>query len=352
MRASRKTRQPGLPKALGTVVPAAFLAVGLAVLSGCRGGDDSGQPSVARKPGLILHADSLATPFESLERAFEAKHTDLDVMRESSGSRLAARKVMLGRPADVIAVADYLIVDQMLRPEFADWYVCFATNQVGIARTDASRYGGEISAENWFEILTRPKVNVGAGNPNEDPCGYWTELCWKLADLHYKPEQSIYERMMKKCPRETRLADAQQLLARAESMGGTDYVWVYKSQADAHHVPFVSLPPEINLSDPAHAARYGQVSVELEGKEPSKTVTKRGHPIIFAICTLKSGQNAAGAVKWVQFVLSDDGRTLLEKSFLPVTNPPFTFSLAEIPEALRAGVEERPKPEAASATTQ
>jgi molybdate/tungstate transport system substrate-binding protein len=301
---------------------------------------------------MVFIADSLATPFAAVEKAFEEANPDLEIVREPSGSVMVATKIAsLNRKADVIAVADYLVIENILQPKnHADWYVCFATNEIGIAKTTASKYGSEINADNWFEILSRDDVTVGAGNPEHDPCGYWTELAWKLADLHYKPETSIFERMMAKAPRKTRPSDSQQLLSRLQSAGGTDYVWVYKSQAAAHNLPFLSVPDAINLSDPASAARYGQVSIEIP--KDGGTRTKRGHPIIFAITTINQSPNPEGAKRWVRFVLSDEGQRILEANFMTVTKPPYTFNLAEVPADMRDGVVEKPKPDAPSVAAQ
>ena len=193
----------------------AAAGLGLLVAGGC------GDGSAARKSVVVFHADSLSMPFEAIEEAFEKLHPDLDLQRTPSGSVMAANKILLGNSADVIAVADYLVIDDVLAPEgHTDWSICFATNEIGIAYTTASKHRAELTPENWFEILTRDDVTVGAGDPDNDPCGYWTELCWKLADKHYDGE-SVFDRMMKACPRADRPDDAQQLMARITSQGRT-----------------------------------------------------------------------------------------------------------------------------------
>lgn len=46
---------------------------------------------------------------------------------EAAGSRDCARKIRdLKRPCDVLASADYLVIEQLLVPDYADWNICFA----------------------------------------------------------------------------------------------------------------------------------------------------------------------------------------------------------------------------------
>ena len=122
---------------------------------------------------------------------------------------------------------------------------------MGILYTEMSTGSSELTADNWFDVLSRPDVEVQAANPHHDPCGYWTHLCWRLADRYYPASAgggTIYERMMGKCgPANERRADAQQLLHLVESVGGVDYAFVYRSQALQHNLPFQRLPPQINL---------------------------------------------------------------------------------------------------------
>ncbi|MCK7537787.1 MAG: hypothetical protein MZV63_45960 [Marinilabiliales bacterium] len=43
-----------------------------------------------------------------------------------------------------MASADYFVINQLLIPEYADWSIRFATNEIVIAYTEKSAYSGEI----------------------------------------------------------------------------------------------------------------------------------------------------------------------------------------------------------------
>ena len=118
----------------------------------------------------IFHAGSLSGPFEDLEKIYEKKYDDVDVLRESAGSADTIRKVTdLGKVADVIGSADYTLIKSMMMendPVFANWYIQFAVNQLVIAYTDKSTANTELSINNWPEIFARDNVNFGFSNPN------------------------------------------------------------------------------------------------------------------------------------------------------------------------------------------
>ena len=144
--------------------------------------------ALAEPKGVVtmFHAGSLTMPFEAMEKAFEAKYPGVDLQREPSGSQAAARKVTdLNKPCDIMASADFKVIDKMLIPAYADWNIRFATNQMVLCYTDKSRHASEISAENWYEVLQKKDVVWGHSDPNLDPCGYRSLMVLQLAEKHY-----------------------------------------------------------------------------------------------------------------------------------------------------------------------
>ncbi|MDY6952286.1 MAG: substrate-binding domain-containing protein, partial [Thermodesulfobacteriota bacterium] len=121
----------------------------------------------------LFHAGSLSVPFAEMEKTFEAKYPKVDLLREASGSQKAARKISdLKKPCDIMASADYRVIDKLLIPDLADWNIRFATNQLVLCYTDKSKYSDEVNADNWYQVLQRKGVVWGHSDPNLDPCGY------------------------------------------------------------------------------------------------------------------------------------------------------------------------------------
>jgi len=289
----------------------------------------------AKEKILVLHAGSLAVPFAEMEKAFEAKYPRYDVVREASGSRSAARKVSeLGKKADLVASADYRVIDELLIPDYAKFNVRFAGNEMVLAYTPRSRYAREIDAKNWPEILLKKSVRVGHSNPNLDPCGYRSILTVKLAEKHYKipgfyakllgygesyrnGEERRGGRVVVR-PKET------DLLALLES-GIIDYLFIYRSLAEQHGLPYVTLPPEVNLGSPKLNPLYRQVAFKISGKKPGEWIPVHGEAMLYGFTIPQNATlppHPEGAVRFARFILSDEGRAILEKNGQRVIAPP------------------------------
>lgn len=118
----------------------------------------------------VLCAGSLAGPFEKMKAAFGTEHPGVTVVLEPGGSVDCIKKVTRnGKPADLLASADYALIPKMMVPEHADWYLAFAKNRMVLTYTNESRYADEITAVNWYEVLARDGVRWGISDPNSDP---------------------------------------------------------------------------------------------------------------------------------------------------------------------------------------
>ena len=288
----------------------------------------------AKEDIIVFHAGSLAVPFSEIEKTFEKKYPQYDVKREVSGSRKAARKVSdIKRAADVVASADYKVIDNLLIPKDAKFNVQFATNEMALAYTERSKFAKEINADNWTDIVLREGVKVGHSNPNSDPCGYRSVFVTKLAEKYYKKPHFFqdllgYEKSYKVGdekkkniivrPKETDLLG----LLEAHAI---DYLFIYKSVAQQHHLKYVELPKEISLKDEAFKDLYASVSFDISGKKPGEFITKKGGAMIYGITipeNTRSPKNPEGAVAFVKFTLSKEGQKIMKKNGQGVIDPP------------------------------
>lgn len=289
--------------------------VGLA--SGCRSGGREAADRLAG-PLVVFNAGSLAYPFRELLAAFTRMHPEVRPEQESSGSLEAARKLTeLGKIPDVLAVADYRIIPTLLVPRYAAGYVPFASNAMVLAYTDRSAFAGEITGENWWRILLRPEVRWGKSDPALDPNGYRTLMVFQLAERHYG-EPRLAERLERAIrPRYVRPNEAQ--LVGLVQAGELDYAWSYRSLASTTGLRWVSLPSEIDLSDPGKAEWYAQARVRLPGarlSEASDSVEFRGEPILYALTIPNDAPHRELAEAFVQFVRSEEGRKIIERAGL------------------------------------
>ncbi|MCP3951366.1 MAG: tungstate ABC transporter substrate-binding protein WtpA, partial [Desulfobacterales bacterium] len=216
---------------------------------------------------VIFHAGSLSVPLKAIEKDFEQKHPGLDIQREPSGSQKAARKVSdLKKPCDIMASADYKVIDKLLIPTYADWNIRFATNQLVLCYTDKSKYAGEVNADNWYEILARKGVVWGHSDPNLDPCGYRSLMVLQLAEKHYQ-SAGLHDRLIANRPMQNVRPKSVQLISLLQT-GNMDYAWEYLSVAVQHGLKYVILPDQINLGNYKYDNLYAGAVVRVTGKKP------------------------------------------------------------------------------------
>jgi len=270
---------------------------------------------------IIFHAGSLAIPFKQMSAAFTARHPGVRVYREAAGSRTCARKITdLKKPCDVMASADYTVIEKLLIPDFADWNISFATNEMAIMYRPDSTFAKEINGKNWYEILLRKGVEYGHSNPNADPCGYRSQLVWQLAEKHYH-QPGLYKKLQQHCPPKNIRPKETDLMALLES-GELDYLFIYRSVCEQHGMPFVILPDEINLKSAAFKDFYRQASIQITGKKPGQFITKTGKPMVYGITVPKTAPNREAAEAFVAFVVGPEGQEIMKQNGQPPVSPP------------------------------
>jgi molybdate/tungstate transport system substrate-binding protein len=272
-------------------------------------------PSSAKNQGkvIIFHAGSLSIPFKQMAEAFNKKYPDVRVLREAAGSRICARKITdLKRRCDIMASADYSVIDTLLIPNYASWDIHFATNEMAIMYRPNSKYAKEINGTNWYDILLKKEVAYGHSDPNADPAGYRSQLVWQLAEKYYKVP-GLYNKLIAGCPPQNIRPKETDLIPLVEA-GQLDYLFIYKSVCEQHHMPFVALPAQINLGSPAYSDFYKQAMIRISGKKPGTFTEKKGAPMVYGITIPGNAPNKAWAVKFLAFVLGPEGRGIMEKN--------------------------------------
>ena len=278
-------------------------------------------PAQAQPKGKVImfHAGSLSVPLAKIEKDFEAKYPDVDVLREAGGSTKMARLISeVGKPADIMASADYTVIDNTLIPKFADWNVRFATNQLVLCYTDQSRYADEINADNWYEILQKKDVVWGHSDPNLDPCGYRSLMVLQLAEKFYGKE-GLYQKLLDNRP-EKNVRPKSVELVNLTKTGNMDYAWEYLSVAIQHELKFIKLDDHINLGNYKYDAFYKQAQVKVTGKKPGTFITRQGKSCTYGITLIKDAPNAETAKAFLAYLLSPDGGL---KVLQDMGQPPF-----------------------------
>lgn len=259
---------------------------------------------------IIFHAGSLSMPFKAIADSFMILHPNVKILSEASGSIDAARKITeLKRECDIMASADYSIIDKLLIPQYASENIHFATNEMAIVFTERSALSDKIDTNNWASILLQKNVIIGRADPDADPCGYRTVLTLKLAERDFAEKGietvGLADRIMAKDNRFLRPKEVD-LLALLETRS-VDYIFLYRSVAEQHHLKYLVLPQKINLGNPSLNPYYSTVQTTVRGSKPGEKLTMKGEAMVYGVTLLNNAPNKQVARAFLDYLLSDDG---------------------------------------------
>ncbi|NLX49369.1 MAG: tungstate ABC transporter substrate-binding protein WtpA [Methanospirillum sp.] len=300
---------------------------------------DSSTPATATKPVLVYAAGSLASPFAKVKKVFDANNTGAELGVYTAASVTAIEKVTKkNQPGDVVASADAYLIPKLMFPENATWMLSFASNAMVIAFSNStSDYAGEITAENWFEVLDRENVSYAINDPTTDPGGYRSFMTILLAEGHYG-EDEIFENLVgdHSSITATKSGAVTTIDVSTPSPDGTtlvipkagepgyidqlkagtvDYIFTYRSNAVQNGLAYLTLPPEIDLSDTAMEDTYAKVVV----KRPDGS-TEEGMPITYGVTVPTVGRNPDLGEAFVKILTGPEGAAILSaEGFIPIT---------------------------------
>jgi len=274
----------------------------------------------------IFHAGSLTGTFARVNTEFKKLHPSVEIVSEPAGSVTAIRKITEQHmECGVVASADYKLIPQLMFPNYADWYVVFASEQIVLIYTEKSKYQDQINASNWYNILQREDVTFGRHDPDQDPGGYRTLMVWQLAEKYYNVP-GLYQKLLN--------AKGDIIMGGNVRAGDLDYTFGYKASAVQNNRKYVTLPEEINLSSKQRENDYAQAKVELKGSKPGEVMTVTGEPILFGLTIPKNYAHQALATEWVAFLLSDEGISMMKAMGMTPIIPSIANDQDKIPAAL------------------
>lgn len=304
-----------------------FLAIGF---QSCQNQNKNDHSEGIQSDLIIFHAGSLSVPFKLIAKEFEKENPGINVLLEAAGSVASARKITdLNKDCDIMASADYHVIERFLIPDYADWNISFAANEMVIAFTDKSNLADQITRENWYEILANPKVIYGRSDPNSDPCGYRSVMTTQLTALK-EGDPDILKILDK--DRNFMRPKEVDLLGLLES-NALDYIYIYKSVASQHQLNYITLSDSINLSNPNLSSWYANARVRIFGKKPREYVNLIGGTMVYGITRLKNSNNVDAATAFLDFFFdSTKGMKIIEEQGQANIMPISSSSFGKIPE--------------------
>jgi molybdate/tungstate transport system substrate-binding protein len=324
-----------------------------------------------KTPLVVFAAGSLIQPFTDLEKAFEEKYPEIDVLSEYHGSIQVMRHVTeLHEEIDIVATADQSLIPMLMyqvnipntEQPYANWYISMATNRLGIAYSPESKYADEITSDNWWEILSRPDVRVGVADPRFDAVGYRTLMVFALAQDVYGNEDIFNDFWVGQFKYPIRLVDMDDLqmirvpeilettkeshiLLRGSSIqlislleaGEVDYAFEYESVIQQHEFALMELPGSLNLGETGMDEQYGKATVRMDFQRfATVNPVFQGEQIKYGITIPSNAPHPEEAALYIQFLYSPQGQAIMQQNAHPLLIPLSVDQPENLPESLQS----------------
>jgi molybdate/tungstate transport system substrate-binding protein len=295
---------------------------------------------------LVLYAGSLGNLMEKDVGPSFTRATGCQYLGEAKGSVLGANLIKEKlRTPDVFISADPKVNERLMGKEGGDlvrWYVTIFGNEMVLGYNPNSAFAAELKRvgtndPRLYEILQENGFRLGRGDPELEPKGYRTLFLFDLAEKHYQ-RPGLAQKILGNPEKQKLVFPEEQLVARLES-GQLDAGIFYRNEVAEHHLPFIGFPRELNLSDPDLDPEYGTATyVSPKGAKFA------GSAIVYSITIPETSPNRAGAIALVGFLLSDEGRKIVEKHALRLVQPLVSGQIDAVPAAVQMALKKAGSP--------
>jgi molybdate/tungstate transport system substrate-binding protein len=265
-------------------------------------------PEPTKGEVFIMYAGSLVKTFESTIGPSFQKDTGYIYVGEGKGSVQLAN----------------MIIDKQRDPDVFVMVIAYTSDSLFFNDLERARKG-EIP---WYEVLSEHGLKFRRSDPELDPKGYYMIIAAELANIYYN-EPTIKDRILGEDRNPAQLLPEESLLTTLEQ-GQIDAAATYKHEAVARGLSYITLPREINLSDPKFFNYYGQASYTIgDGQRV------RGDTIDFSLTIPETNKNINGSISFVKFLLSKKGMDMLERDGLNPIKAVAEGDVQKMPPAIK-----------------
>jgi molybdate/tungstate transport system substrate-binding protein len=177
-----------------------------------------------------------------------------------------------------------------------------ASTQIVLAYSPKSKFAAALAraqGDGWLKILQDPALRFGRTDPDTDPQGQYVLYALQLAELYYR-QPGVAGKIAGGDENTAQIFAEPSLLARLQD-GQIDATLGYRSAVVSQKLPYITLPAEINFSDPSKAKDwYARATLTITAKGVTKTV----HPglLVFYAAALNNAPDAALAAAFIDFL--------------------------------------------------
>lgn len=282
--------------------------------------------SAASQTVTVAYAGSMGVVMDkALGPAFE-KATNDHYRGMGQGAWGLARLLASGqKQADVFVSVTPGPMKLLIRKGLVKRAQPVASTQMAVAYNPKSKFAASFKkAANgqikWYQVLEKPGLKLGRTDPATDPQGRNVLFTLLLAQRYYHKPHLLKDILgSKRNPKQ--IFPEVSLMSRLEG-GQIDATVGYASAIASHHLPFIKLPPQINLSNPKYSKQwYDKVHLTLH-KANGKTEHPSATPLVFYAGVLQNAAHPKAAQQFVDFINSKKGRALFQaKGYGPPNGP-------------------------------
>src|ERR671921_104649 len=303
---------------------------------------------------FVMYAASLIKTFKDSVGPLFQKETGYTFEEEARGSVQVANMIIDGlRTPDVFVSAGTIPIMKLMNSStsnnnddgvgksssssanLAQWLVKFASAEMVIAYSPTSHFYSDLEKARigempWYEVLSKQGFKFGRTDPKLDPKGYYMIITAKLSNIYYN-DSTIKQRILGDDDRNPKQIFPEELLKTILEQGQLDAVAAYKHEAMSRGLPYITLPSQVNLAHPTFSNFYKNARYSSLNKEGQTVI---GEPIYFSFTIPGTVKNLDGAISFGRFILSTQGKNILENQGLNPIKPLIEGNVGKAPSTI------------------
>ena len=259
----------------------------------------------------VAYAGSMGSMMEGPLKAAVRSDLHLDMHGRAQGASALARLIVGGsiRPDVFISVTPGPMMT-VLRSGKAKSAEAIAHTEMVIAYSPKSRFASQFESAakgraEWWKVLEQPGLRFGRTDPTADPQGRNIIFTMMLAAKMYR-QPDLVDKTLGSTMNPRQIFSEPTVLARLQS-GELDASSAYKIQPGPFHLPYISLPPQINLSSQHVGQDHPDLSLTVGGK------TYHPEPLIYYAASLSDAVNPRGAAEFVQWLKGSEAQSIFRR---------------------------------------
>ncbi len=284
-----------------------------ALLSGTVASADAPVPVAIANAGVL----------GSLVSGLKAVVPGVAITNTTGGSVALAQSIAAGtQPADLFGSADAGVNQLLLGDANGNketWFAAFARNEIvmqyspSAADPHAADFAKAAAGqEPWYQpLITGPPINTCRTSPDADPSGYYTLFVLQLAAEFYNLP-NLKTQVLGDDRNPAQMSPACSADGKTLANGGLDISFTYLSSAlGSPGTPFIALPDQVNLGDPAFASLYATAMFTNSAGQ-----TFHGGVIRPSIAPIQGSASPAGGETVLSYIFQNQASLLSQFHFL------------------------------------